>query len=1127
MKNRVLDRVVYVKSRKRKIMRIVREQYLRNDIVAEVKDLTKRAVERDSNSTYAVVDTQITKDYLELLESYELKNIIFPQTVARELKENSSSAYNRLRKITNDDRRNSFIFDNETFVVTHTEKLPHEANEDRNRRALITMTKWLSENTDASIVLITNNDETKKSALQSGLQATDLKEFLNLFYPSNTNLHELMASLDLVLEEKAKAITTLQESSQLSSSSSSSTIDPTTGYMQYKPLDLLEIGVKSNQFYRGKLEVKKSEPDTAFVMLPEKLSIGNQIYIPTVMMRNRAIHGDIVAVQLLDEKEWKDAKVKNAQVKTKTPTGFIVGIFTNNWRPYVCTLQLDDNSNTQQYALAVPWDYRIPKIRIKTRQINQLKNKRIIVRVDEWPMSSNYPSGHYVSALGEILDRDTEISLLLSENSIATTQFTKNMLADLPAHTPENPWKPSEKDIKNRRDIRSWRVMSIDPIGSQDIDDALSVEKLPNGLYRIGCHIADVTHFVREGSLLDVEARSRGTSVYLSDRRIDMLPALLSEKLCSLREKQDRFAVSVVWDIHPNTGNVVNTWFGRTVMHSIHELNYEQAQKIMDDEGGDRKTFGDTEYNAIKTDLNMLLKVYRVLRDKRLKAGALELESFEVKFVLNDKKDPTAVKPKHELEIMKMVAEYMILANCSVAKKIHEHFPSCALLRRHPFPRLDAFSDLKSAGSTLGIDIDVTSNINLSKSLSKACFTDESVVKLLKSFATIAMAEAEYFSTGGFEVNEFYHYGLAAEYYTHFTSPIRRYADCIVHRQLLLALNDPQTINYQKPSHLSLQDIADHINGRNRAAKSVQRSSTELFHVLYFKGKEITADGLIYKMKENGFSVFLPDYSFKGTLYLRDSSGKLQIPDNALSLNPEKYKSSVKVEDCKFDSATQEMILHTPAGRISVKLFDRVTVKVTTTDSRAHLPQVKLELVHFGLHTKLKKIEVAPIVEPTITEEPPPTSTTDKKKKKIQSEDFSQNVDKINCLYNIFDSYGGGFSICDPSTITINPKQKWVKTGRRTFKEKELLQDIETQRIRREEEQYYNNEEREEEYSNNESYRNPSIPASIQQTTLPSPIIVPQEQDIKQKFGSQIAEAEKKVKIKIVKKIKVIKKTKQ
>lgn len=248
---------------------------------------------------------------------------------------------------------------------------------------------------------------------------------------------------------------------------------------------------------------------------------------------------------------------------------------------------------------------------------------------------------------------------LLIENSVTITPFSANMLTDLP----DSNWQVPSEEYSKRRDMRKERIFSIDPLGSMDIDDAISVKYLPNGNIEIGVHIADVSWFVKKDSLLDVEAKSRGTTVYLADRKFDMLPGILSEDLCSLREGVDRFAVSVIWEFDATNFTIINVWYGRTIINSCHALYYELAQRIFDEKCSQDEKNKLTDYSQLKKEISTLIYIARKIRQDRLDRGAVELESTEIRFELNSDKNPLNIVPKRGQEINRVVAEYMILAN--------------------------------------------------------------------------------------------------------------------------------------------------------------------------------------------------------------------------------------------------------------------------------------------------------------------------------------------------------------------------------------------------------------------------------------------------------------------------------
>mmetsp|Transcript_15599 Transcript_15599/g.39885 ORF Transcript_15599/g.39885 Transcript_15599/m.39885 type:complete len:692 (+) Transcript_15599:3-2078(+) len=613
--------------------------------------------------------------------------------------------------------------------------------------------------------------------------------------------------------------------------------------------------------------------------------------------------------------------------------------------------------------------------------------QRVVVRFDHWDESSRHPSGHYVRLLGSVNEVDTEVAAILVEHQIATLPFSSGMLDTLPSVPSGERWQPDPAEVSRRRDLRSQRIFSIDPLGCQDIDDALSIRQYTvkgEIRYEVGVHIADVTHFVKHDSLLDLEARSRGTTVYLADRREDMLPALLSETLCSLREKEPRYAVSVMWTLD-EAMRVLDTWFGRTVICSCHELHYGLAQALFDGtpfqqlSAQDRARVGDAaEARQLREEITLLVQVARRLRAQHLEKGALELASTEIRFELHEpgpavvpdlasngsskqqskgrraasSKDsatggtPSKVIAKQELEIMRVVAEYMIMANQAVAEQIYKHYPECSLLRRHPAPREADFRPLIECAAAKGFKIEVHSNRALARSLDQAVLLENPEFNhVLRTLATRAMSEAQYFCTGDFEPDQFYHYGLAADYYTHFTSPIRRYADVVAHRLLIQSLE--RILPPPLFPHRVTTELSDHINACNRNAKHAQYSSSEFFLTLYFRSRpNETAEGVIYAMKKNGFLVFVPKYGLKGAVFLRDRSGQLQIPEKAFAARlASRTSSTVRVQDFKHDTSLQQMVFQmSDASSCRLSLFDRIVVRITVGDSQYRIPPIRLEL---------------------------------------------------------------------------------------------------------------------------------------------------------------------------------------
>ncbi|NP_001310869.1 DIS3-like exonuclease 1 isoform 4 [Homo sapiens] len=586
-----------------------------------------------------------------------------------------------------------------------------------------------------------------------------------------------------------------------------------------------------------------------------------------------------------------------------------------------------------------------------------LQDFRVVVRIDSWESTSVYPNGHFVRVLGRIGDLEGEIATILVENSISVIPFSEAQMCEMPVNTPESPWKVSPEEEQKRKDLRkSHLVFSIDPKGCEDVDDTLSVRTLNNGNLELGVHIADVTHFVAPNSYIDIEARTRATTYYLADRRYDMLPSVLSADLCSLLGGVDRYAVSIMWELDKASYEIKKVWYGRTIIRSAYKLFYEAAQELLDGNLSvvdDIPEFKDLDEKSRQAKLEELVwaigkltDIARHVRAKRDGCGALELEGVEVCVQLDDKKNIHDLIPKQPLEVHETVAECMILANHWVAKKIWESFPHQALLRQHPPPHQEFFSELRECAKAKGFFIDTRSNKTLADSLDNANDPHDPIVnRLLRSMATQAMSNALYFSTGSCAEEEFHHYGLALDKYTHFTSPIRRYSDIVVHRLLMAAISKDKKMEIKGNlfSNKDLEELCRHINNRNQAAQHSQKQSTELFQCMYFKDKDpateerCISDGVIYSIRTNGVLLFIPRFGIKGAAYLKNKDGLVIScgPDSCSEWKP----GSLQRFQNKITSTT------TDGESVTFHLFDHVTVRISIQASRCHSDTIRLEII--------------------------------------------------------------------------------------------------------------------------------------------------------------------------------------
>jgi ribonuclease R len=409
---------------------------------------------------------------------------------------------------------------------------------------------------------------------------------------------------------------------------------------------------------------------------------------------------------------------------------------------------------------------------LPTATVNDLEMK-VAVEISSWPIAQFDPIATITETLGRSGDHETEMQAIIRSGGFtkAFPEVVQQAAHDL-YEKREQIFKDAIADPK-RRDMRGVTTMTIDPVDAKDFDDALSFKKLENGNYEIGIHIADVSHYVREGEVLDEEARERGTSVYLVDRVIPMLPEVLSNDLCSLRPNEDRLAFSAVFEMSPQS-DVVNEWFGQTIINSDKRFAYEGAQEVLDN--------GTGEYFE---ELSTMMTLGRILRKKRYAAGAIAFEQPEVKFELDERGKPIRAFKKERVETMLMIEDFMLLANQHVAKYIETlskqyHRDLVYVYRIHDVPNPDKIEELAIFLHALGYEFETHKGIvkatDINKLLLEIVGSPEE--NLIKTATIRSMAKAVY------STRNIGHFGLAFKYYSHFTSPIRRYPDLLAHRLL-------------------------------------------------------------------------------------------------------------------------------------------------------------------------------------------------------------------------------------------------------------------------------------------------------------------------------------------------------
>ncbi|KAJ1976863.1 hypothetical protein H4R34_003815 [Dimargaris verticillata] len=1003
------------------VVKQVTEHYVRTDIPClspkcpqdlpcyqrDARHLAQALLNKDA-SHYCIPSTAVIARYAELLEQPELQSLIFCQTALQTLYNHDRARTCRMvRRIINDPRRHSILFYNATFAETQAPRRPAESLAANDQRALIIAGQWyrshLSQVVPVVIVVDTgelSDYQALATADATGVTIVAITNYLQTYIGEASALNELFISIRDATEAEL----------DMANGVLSTGIDkkPLSLYRAYPAIAELERQIKSGALLKGTLRVRARQRNSALVqtILPNGTDI--TVAIQGQQAINRALQGDTVAIQLVDrqqvtlstDQEDSDGSDSSDAETELTPDqavhyGQVIGVLKRHWRSYVATIQQDGDQGL--YHLAIPLDPVIPKIRIRYHEVRLILNQRIVVRIDDWPLDSMYPQGHFVRALGEVHSLDAEIDAILVEHGIATSQsslaFSSALLRELPEHLPpEHPWQPSTEEIARRRDLRTTHtIFSIDPPNCQDIDDAMSVRQLQPGLYELGVHIADVSFFVPAQSHTDIEARARATTVYLADRRFNMLPAVLSEGICSLHQGVDRYAVSVIWQMDEQ-GYIFDCWYGRTVIQSCAALEYQQAQALLDGKQHDPalKNIDASLATRLKPCLALLAQLLGSIRRRRFARGALSLDSTEVKFEFAPTNHAIEeVKTKETLLIHRIVEEAMVTANAAVGAYLYQCCQPLGLLRRHPPPVPSHFDRLLKVAnakkSVSAVAIDSSTNLSLARSLDILGNTfrgEREIIRLLKAMATRAMSEAGYLTVGqAAGPQDLAHYGLAVDYYTHFTSPIRRYADLVVHRQLLAALatatdKTSQTLPSEATAlpravPINLRELCDHLNERTRAAKRAQSDSTELFQGLYVyqrtraSGSPLLVQAVVSEILPRGLRLWVPRYGIQGVFYWETKEGEMRIPRSLITGNPDDdedwvLSAKVSLRSSSGHSPSPQDELHSPKGSFNavqvdflgqrsrpmvIELFDRVQVSLKVIPSPARRHNITISLI--------------------------------------------------------------------------------------------------------------------------------------------------------------------------------------
>ena len=558
------------------------------------------------------------------------------------------------------------------------------------------------------------------------------------------------------------------------------------------------------------------------------------VFIPQVGL-NHALNGDKVKVLLY------------ARSSKRRPEGEVVEILERKKETFVGIIQC-----SKQYAFLVPTGKQLPyDIFIPLTDLNGAKDgEKAIVKITEWPENQKNPVGKVLEVLGTPGDNDTEMNAIMAEY-------------ELPVQFPTNVEKAAKRikdaipaeEIRTRRDFREITTFTIDPKDAKDFDDALSIRPIKDGLWEVGVHIADVTHYVKEGGIIDKEAEKRATSVYLVDRTIPMLPERLCNFICSLRPNEEKLAFSVIFDI-TEKGEVRDSRIVHTVINSDRRFTYEEAQQIIETKTGD-----------FKEEVLMLDTIAKALREKRFAAGAINFDRYEVKFEIDEKGKPISVYFKESKDANKLVEEFMLLANRTVAEKVgrvpKNKKAKVLPYRIHDLPDPEKLENLSQFIARFGYKVRTSgTKTDISKSINHLLddIHGKKEENLIETVSIRAMQKARY------STHNIGHYGLAFDYYTHFTSPIRRFPDMMVHRLVTKYMDGGRSVSESK-----YEDLCDHSSNMEQIAANAERASIKYKQVEFMSERlGQIYDGVISGVTEWGLYVELNENKCEGMVPIRD-----------------------------------------------------------------------------------------------------------------------------------------------------------------------------------------------------------------------------------------------------------------
>ncbi|MFC0780586.1 ribonuclease R [Flavobacterium sp. HJSW_4] len=597
----------------------------------------------------------------------------------------------------------------------------------------------------------------------------------------------------------------------------------------------------SQDYYEGTIDMTSRK--TAYFVCPD---FSEDVFIPTNNL-NRALDKDKVKVYVYNRR------------KGKRPEGEVIEIIERDKTEFVGVIDMQPNfafvstANPKMYT-----DIFIPKDKIGEAENGDV----VLVKIEDWPKRADSPFGSVIRVLGKPGEHNTEIHAILAEYGLPS-----DFPVEVEVFAQKLDTSIQESEIAKRRDMRDTLTFTIDPKDAKDFDDALSFKKLENGNFEIGIHIADVSYYLEEGTILDDEAYQRATSVYLVDRVVPMLPEVLSNFACSLRPNEEKYTFSAVFEVSP-TAQVINQWFGRTVIYSDQRFAYEEAQHIIETKGNntipvDISITGDS-YVVSDEIVEATLKLdelAKILRKKRMQQGAISFDKVEVKFNLNQEGEPEGVYFKISKDANHLIEEFMLLANRKVAEYIGKQ-KKTFVYRIHDEPNEDKLIAMQNVIAKFGYKIDFRTKGDIAKSINALMeeVNGKKEQNLIDTLAIRSMSKAKY------STDNIGHYGLAFDYYSHFTSPIRRYPDVMVHRLLQYYLDGGASVDEETYETKSL-----HCSNMESLATNAERDSIKYMQVKYMQDHQDEEFlGVISGVTEWGIYVEIISNKCEGMVRIRE-----------------------------------------------------------------------------------------------------------------------------------------------------------------------------------------------------------------------------------------------------------------